>query len=264
MLLASVSGATSVVVLWSLWIRREAVTWRCRWETATNLAFGFFILTSLLTRWSIGAWVGDLLYTVTAVDNLQFYLGNLAFLAGLCCLTYSAVTKLTPDPDGRPRHDIQLHWFKTRILAPVIVSDVVTYVLFYLSRASERPCPHFLTAHKVIGPWVSAYWVVYCATVAYVLYEMARAYLDIWRDGPSRRIVQIYLLGAGLLFIAVVCRVLSALPPDYICPVDICFAATSLGVTSLATAAAYSWRCRTRYFTQRPLPVREVERPGAV
>lgn len=235
---------TSMLIFWSFWVRRH--TWRCKWERATSLFVAFMLLTAVFTYPITANPIDTCLHAITHLYNLQYFLGEMVFIGGLGAIVHSSVNKLTPDQEFS-------RWFKRRIEVPLTLGAVAAFILFVFSKATDAPHRDFNTMQST-GILLSAYWLVYCAMVFYLLYHSTRALIDLWYDKASRKLVYFYLVANAFIAAGTLLRaIVAAYPPapEYpMCYIAfICYAA---GVAMFALGSGVSWLLRLRWFSHQP------------
>lgn len=95
MALAALIVVTIGCIAWSLWIRR--VTWSCRWEVAATLNVALqgaaVMLMSPLASETVGQW----LFKLTGVWNLEDYIGHDCYIVAASAIVYNALGRLQDD-----------------------------------------------------------------------------------------------------------------------------------------------------------------------
>lgn len=207
---------TCTIMLWSLWIRRH--TWKCRWERASTI--GVTLLTADLLLLFITT---RSMSPAVACDDLRFHLANIFELAGMCAIVRSAVAKLSTDEE-MPR------WAVRHLRLPGLAGLALLTSLF-------------ITDH------LDTYRVVYSMLTDYLLYSGALAFIDLWYDKPSRRLVSIHMVAAVVAAISANARILTVLGWEMW---DVVIVTRSLAAAIFAFGVAYAWILRVQWFTSRP------------
>jgi hypothetical protein len=99
--------------------------------------------------------------------------------------------------------------------------------------------------------WLSAYWLLLCGTLIYLLGYGSRALLVLRKDPRSRRVANIYLVASASGIIACTVRIVTACVP-VLQPIEsgtvVWFFACMCGA-GFALTSAQSWRIKTKWFT---------------
>lgn len=239
---AGCSITVALIVLASLWVRRH--TLRCRWETA-NTSNVILMGVALVLLAAPGLAFGDWLASWTGLYNLQCYFAELCGVAGLSALAFNANVKLMGDEEFK-------NWFLTRITLPVGAALCLMFTLFAESRQDETP--DSLLFHKPLTDSVAAaHWVVYGVTMLYLLGQCVLAWWYL-REPQSKRLINIYMVGAASGATTMVVRIATALVWSWQTHfvTDLMWL-TSLGAMGiLCFGAAVSWISRVRHFSSHP------------
>lgn len=238
------AGITFCVAAWCLWIRRN--TWRCKWETANTISIALLAVSQLMRLPPVSYIFSALGRHISCQYNMEFFESNMFIVCGLCAGVYSAVAKLTDD-------DVMGFWFLTRITIPISGSFAVMFILFTASKVSDAPHSDFLTTPS-IGLGMQLYWLLWCATVAYLIFHGMRAFADLYHDGPSQAMMRVCLTAGAVLFAGTACRSAYAVRPGHL-TVELAYAhivISSIGSMMFALVATHAWRKRLAWFSNRP------------
>ena len=119
-----------------------------------------------------------------------------------------------------------------------------------MSNASREYSPDLFTMPT--DGWLTAYWIVLCSMIVYLLAFGGRALLVLRRDPQSKRIADIYLMATGSGMAACTIRVITALAPT-LQPWEngrlVWLFACMCGAV-FALASAHSWLIKTKWFTK--------------
>jgi hypothetical protein len=233
---------TLASIAWSLWIRR--VTWHCRWEVAATLNIALQgCAVALISPWSSET-LGVALHNITGEWNLQNYVGHDCYIVAASAIVYNSVGRLEDD------HALQAS-FKQFVERPATLCIPLLLATFTLSRGSETYARDFFALHTDF--WLSVYWVLLTAMLAYLLVFGSRALLVLRHDPRSRRFANLYLLASGSGVAACVVRMTTAVIPPLQGTVSVALVwlfCCTCGA-SFALISAQSWRQKVRWF-QRP------------
>jgi hypothetical protein len=241
MALAALITITLACVAWSLWIRR--VTWNCRWEVAATLNIALQGAAVLLMSPLASETVGQLLHSLTGLWNLEDYIGHDCYVVAASAIVYNAMGRLQDD------HATQTS-FKQYVERPATLCIPLLLATFSVGNGAAIYRPDFFTVPTDF--WLSAYWLLLCGTLIYLLGYGSRALLILRRDPRSRRIANVYLAASASGIIACTVRIITA----YVPPLQeleggtlVWFFACTCGA-GFALASAHSWRIKTRWFTR--------------
>ncbi|GAY18392.1 hypothetical protein [Mycobacterium sp. shizuoka-1] len=231
---------TLACLAWSLWIRR--VTWSCRWEIAATLNIALqgaaVLLMSPLASETVGHW----LYALTGVWNLEDYLGHDCYVVAASAIVYNAMGRLQDDGATQLA-------FKQYVERPATLCIPLLLATFSLGTGATIYRPDFFTVPTDF--WLSAYWLVLCGTLIYLLGYGCRALLILRRDPRSRRIANVYLIASASGIVACTIRIITA----YVPPLQeveggrLVWLFACGCAAGFALASAHSWRIKTRWFT---------------
>ncbi len=234
---------TIVCIGWSLWIRR--LTWSCRWEVAATLNIalqGGAVL--LMSPWA-SATLGPVLHELTGKWNLEDYLGHDLYIVAASAIVYNAIGRLQED-------SAMQEMFKQYVERPATLCIPVLLATFWLGNGAAVYHPDFFQLRTDF--WLSAYWLLLCSMLFYLLAFGVRAMLVLRRDPRSRRIATVYLIASASGMLACAIRILTALVPE-LQPLEngrlVWFFACACGAV-FALAAAHSWRVKIRGLTGVP------------
>ncbi|MDH6193828.1 putative membrane protein SirB2 [Mycobacterium frederiksbergense] len=229
---------TLVCIVWSLWIRR--LTWSCRWEVAATLNIALQgVAVLLMSPWASET-IGQRLHDLTGKWNLEDYIGHDAYIVAASAIVYNALGRLQDD-------DAMQRSFKQYVERPATICIPLLLATFSMGNGVEVYRPDFFQVPTDF--WLSAYWILLCATLMYLLVYGARATLVLRRDPRSRRIANIYLFASISGMLACTTRIVTSLVPA-LQPIEngrlVWLFACACGAV-FALAAAHSWRIKTRW-----------------
>jgi hypothetical protein len=239
--IATLIAITTACIGWSLWIRR--VTWTCRWEVAATLNIALQGAAVLLMSPIASETLGHGLYRLTGMWNLEDYLGHDCYIVAASAIVYNAL--------GRLHDDHALHaTFKQYVERPATICIPLLLVTFSIGNGAKIYRPDFFQVPTDF--WLSAYWLLLCGTLIYLLGYGFRALLILRKDPRSRVIANVYLVASASGIAACVVRITTA----YVHPIQALeggrlvwlFACVCGAVFALA--AAHSWRAKTKWFSR--------------
>ncbi|WP_428338386.1 hypothetical protein [Mycobacterium sp.] len=226
---------------WSLWIRR--FTWHCRWEVAATLNIALQgSAVALMSPWAANT-LGVFLHHITGVWNLQNYLGHDCYVVAASAIVYNALGRIADD------HLLQAS-FKQYVERPATLCIPLLLATFSLSRGSKIYARDFFALPTDF--WLSAYWIVLCGTLIYLLAFGFRALLVLRKDPRSTHIANLYLFACGSGITACAVRIITALVPALQGRHDaalVWFFACICGA-GFALTSAQSWRQKVKWFNQ--------------
>jgi hypothetical protein len=233
---------TLASISWSLWIRR--VTWHCRWEVAATLNIVLQGCAVALMSPFASETLGIALHDITGEWNLQNYLGHDCYVVAASAIVYNAVGRLGSD-------DAMQASFKQYVERPATLCIPLLLATFMLSRGSKAYSRDFFELRTDF--WLSAYWLLLCGTLAYLLVYGSRALLVLRRDPRSRRIANLYLIASASGITACIVRITTALIPPIQTPLGagLVWLFACLCGAGFALTSAQAWREKLRWF-QRP------------
>ena len=239
--LAVLIAITSACIAWSLWIRR--LTWSCRWEVAATLNIALQGATVLLMSPLASETLGHWLHALTGMWNLEDYIGHDLYVVAASAIVYNAL--------GRLRDDEAMQWsFKQYVERPATLCIPLLLATFSLGNGAKVYSADFFEVPTDL--WLTAYWVLLCGMLIYLLGFGSRALMVLRRDPRSRPIANVYLIASFSGIAACVVRITTALVPS-LQPAEngtLVWLFACLCGAGFALASAHSWRVRTKWFTR--------------
>jgi hypothetical protein len=234
---------TLASIAWSLWIRR--VTWHCRWEVAATLNIALQGCAVALISPLSSETVGVALHNITGEWNLQNYIGHDCYIVAASAIVYNALGRLSDDNAMQAS-------FKQYVERPATLCIPLLLATFTLSRGSEIYARDFFALRTDF--WLSVYWVLLTATLAYLLVFGSRALLVLRSDPRSRRFANLYLLASASGIGACGVRMITAVIPPFQTPLGagLVWLFCCMCGGGFALISAQSWRQKLRWF-QRPV-----------
>lgn len=230
---------TLASISWSLWIRR--VTWRCRWEVAATLNIALQGCAVALMSPLAAETLGVALHDITGEWNLQNYIGHDCYVVAASAIVYNALGRLADDNTAQAS-------FKQYVERPATLCIPVLLATFSLSSGSRAYSRDFFELRTDF--WLTAYWLVLCGTLAYLLVYGSRALLVLRKDPRSRRVANIYLLASACGITACTVRIITALVPPIQGPVGaglVWLFACLCGI-GFALTSAHAWLQKVKWF----------------
>lgn len=238
--LAVLITITLVCISWSLWIRR--VTWSCRWEVAATLNIALQGATVLLMSPLASETLGHWLHSLTGMWNLEDYIGHDMYVVAASAIVYNALGRLQDD-------DKMQATFKQYVERPATLCIPLLLATFSLGNGAAIYSPDFFELQTDL--WLSAYWILLCGTLIYLLGYGSRALLVLRKDPRSRKVANIYLAASVSGILACAVRILTALVPS-LQPVEngtLVWIFACVCGAGFALTSAHSWRIKTKWFS---------------
>jgi len=238
--LAVLITITICCIAWSLWIRR--VTWTCRWEVAATLNIALQGAAVLLMSPLASETLGKLLHSLTGKWNLEDYIGHDCYIVAASAIVYNALGRLQED------HALQRS-FKQYVERPATLCIPLLLATFSVGNGAAIYRPDFFEVPTDF--WLSAYWLLLCGTLIYLLGFGSRALLVLRKDPRSRRIANIYLVASASGIVACTVRIVTAYVPSLQAIEGgtlVWFFACMCGA-GFALTSAHSWRIKTKWFS---------------
>ena len=187
--------------------------------------------------------LGRGLHSMTGVWNLQAYVGHDCYIVAASAIVYNAMGRLQEDAAMQKM-------FTQYVERPATLCIPVLLAMFTMSNASSQFSRDLFTLPT--DGWLTAYWMVLCATIIYLLAFGGRALLVLRKDPASRNIANIYLAATASGIAACTIRVVTALVPS-LQPWEhgrfVWLFACMCGAV-FALASAHSWLIKSRWFTK--------------
>src|SRR6201991_396896 len=241
MALTTLIAITLCCIAWSLWIRR--VTWSSRWEFAATLNIalqgGAVVLMSPWASETLGVF----LHALTGKWNLEDYIGHDLYVVAASAVVYNALGRL--QDDHAPQKT-----FKQYVKLPATLCIPLLLTTFTLGNGARVYRPDFFEVPTDF--WLSAYWLLLCGTIIYLLGYGARALMVLRKDPRSRTIANVYLIASFSGIMACIVRIVTSLVPS-LQSIEggtlVWFFACMCGA-GFALTSAHSWRIKTKWFSK--------------
>ena len=231
---------TTACIAWSLWIRR--LTWSCRWEVAATLNIALQGLAVLMMSPWASETIGQVLYSLTGMWNLEDYIGHDAYIVAASAVVYNALGRLQDD------HAMQLT-FKQYVERPATLCIPLLLVTFSVGNGAAIYRPDFFEVPTDF--WLNLYWLLLCGTLIYLLGYGSRALLILRKDPRSRRIANVYLIASIAGITACIVRIVTAFVPalQAVEGGTLVWIFACMCGAGFALASAHSWRIKTKWFS---------------
>ena len=213
------------------------------WEVAATLNIALQTLAVLLMSPLASETVGHLLYDLTGKWNLEDYLGHDAYIVAASAIVYNALGRLQDD-------DVMQASFRQYVQRPATLCIPLLLATLSLGNGAAVYRPDFFQVPTDL--WLSAYWILLCTILMYLLGYGARAMFILRRDPRSRRIANIYLVASVSGMLACAVRIATACVAPLQTPAGamlVWLFACACGIV-FALASAHSWRIKTRWLTR--------------
>ena len=229
----------------ALWVRRK--TWRIQWDRALTMSVLFQGLGFALCAPATSHYLGDALFGITGIAHLHDFFGHVFFICAISYVIYACACRLVPDDELEDLlHQIEL---------PGSVAGGTMLAAITLSHnLSRKPPPDFFDVPCDL--WLHLYWLTYGAIVIYLMCFLVRLLWVMRRDSRSQLTSDLFIIATGLGMLSSVALVTRIFNPKLVACFWIWTPLCAAGGLA-AFAAAWSWRGRTRPFTE-PWPVTEL------
>jgi hypothetical protein len=239
--LAILITITLLCIAWSLWIRR--VTWSCRWEVAATLNIALQGATVLLMSPFASETLGHWLHSLTGMWNLEDYIGHDMYVVAASAIVYNSLGRLHDD------HAMQTT-FKQYVERPATLCIPLLLATFSLGNGAAIYRPDFFEVRTDF--WLSAYWILLCGTLIYLLGYGSRALMILRKDPRSRKVANIYLAASVSGILACTVRIVTVLVPS-LQPIEngtLVWVFACMCGAGFALTSAHSWRIKTKWFSK--------------
>lgn len=236
-------GATVLVVLYSLWVRRD--TWWSRWEIGITSAIAMegcaLVLLSPWAAQTFGKW----LHGVTGLWNVQQLVGHICIIMAIAANCYHVMARLADFDRMRSLYLRQVKW-PARLVVPAMV------VVFVVADADYRS-HGFADGNE--GGWADAYWVLMCGLLLYESAYASRLLLLVRADPRAKETIELYGASSTFALAALVAQLSTTwTDTDVSALVWLC---ACLSISIFAVGSARSWQAKAAWFTSGHRPVLE-------
>jgi len=240
-------GATVLVVLYSLWVRRA--TWWSRWEIGISTAIALEgVALVLLSPWAAQT-LGPWMHKASGVWNLQQMTGHLFIVMAIAANAYHVMARLADFEQMRTLYRRQVKW-PTRIAVPALM------VMFVVADADYRP-NGFSTDDA--GGWADAYWVLLCALLIYLSGYATRLLWMLRSDPRATETIELYMVSSAFVLAAISAQVSMIWTDADVSPLVWLWVCLSAGI--FAYGSARSWQAKAEWFTAGADPALNESNP---
>lgn len=240
-------GATVLVVLYSLWVRRD--TWWSRWEIGVTSAIALegaaLVLLSPWAAQTFGTW----LHGATGLWNVQQLVGHICIIMAIAANSYHVMARLADFDRMRSLYLRQVKW-PARLAVPAMV------VVFVVADADYRP-HGFADGND--GGWADVYWVLMCGLLLYESAYASRLLLLVRADPRAKETIELYAASSAFALAALVAQLSTTWSDaDVSALVWLC---ACLSISIFAVGSARSWQAKSAWFSSDHRPVVENNPP---
>ncbi|MEB3034823.1 hypothetical protein [[Mycobacterium] nativiensis] len=240
-------GATVLVVLYSLWVRRD--TWWSRWEIGITSAIALEgCALVLLSPWAAQA-VGPWLHKASGIWNLQQMVGHIFIVMAIAANIYHVMARLADFEEMRTLYRRQVKW-PARIGLPAMMA------VFVIADADYRP-DGFATSSQ--GGWVTAYWVLLCGLLIYESAYATRLLMMVRSDPRAKETVELYTASSAFALAALTAQLSTTWTQTDVSSLVWLWVCVSVGI--FAYGSARSWRAKAAWFTAGHRPIAQNNPP---
>jgi hypothetical protein len=243
-------GATVVVALYSLWVRRD--TWWSRWEIGITLAIALetcaLVLMSPFTAETFGPWT----HSVARIWNLPQLLGHICFIVAIAANVYHVLPRLADFRRIRPL-------FRRHVELPMQIGVVALVAVFIVADAGYRP-DGFSTGNDT-GAWAKVYWVLLCGMLLYLSGCATRLLLMVRSDPRAKETVELYTASSAFALAALVALLSTTWAKTDVS--QLIWLCGCISVSIFAYGSARSWKAKAAWFTSGSRPIKESNPPQA-
>ncbi|KLO25421.1 hypothetical protein ABW16_22975 [Mycolicibacter heraklionensis] len=244
-------GATVVVALYTLWVRRD--TWWSRWEIGITLAIALETLgLVLMSPWAaetLGPWV----HRAMRMWNVQQLAGHICFVVAIAANIYHVLARLADFDQFRPM-------FRLHVRLPVQVGVVAMVAVFIVADAGFRP-DGFSTLGGG-GAWARAYWVLLSLLLIYLSGYATRVLSMLRSDPRAKETVDLYTASTAFAVAAIMALLSNAWTKSDVSP--LIWLCACISVAIFAYGSARSWRAKAAWFVSSERPVAQPNPPQAL
>jgi hypothetical protein len=231
---------TLALMVWSACSRRAA--WWCRGERDISVAVAFMTVAILVLIPPLSGIIGNAAHRLSGQWNLQAFVAHVLCIGADAAIVHHIAWRI------HPRRELG-RIFRTHVELPSTLGVGLMFAFFELGNGSRVRARCFYLVPMDI--WLSLYWLVFCAVLAYIILYAARLMMELRADGRSRTTGTIYLAGICCGIAALGVRAAGAVVTELNTEAGF-LVAGFFGCSAVAAfgwGAAYSWRQKQRWFT---------------
>ncbi|WP_067976727.1 hypothetical protein [Mycolicibacter icosiumassiliensis] len=244
-------GATVVVALYTLWVRRD--TWWSRWEIGITLAIALeTVALVLMSPWAAET-LGPDLQRVTRIWNIQQLAGHICFVVAIAANIYHVLARLAAFDQFRPL-------FRRHVRLPVWAGTLAMVALFIVADAGYRP--DGFSSLGGGGAWARAYWVLLSLLLIYLSGYATRVLSMLRSDPRAVETVGLYTASAAFAVAAIMALLSNAWSKADVSP--LIWLCACISVAIFAFGSARSWQAKAAWFTNSERPAAQPNPPQAL
>ncbi|MEB3022063.1 hypothetical protein [[Mycobacterium] crassicus] len=240
-------GATVLVVLYSLWVRRD--TWWSRWEIGISSGIALegcaLVLLSPWAAQTLGPW----LHRSAGIWNLQQLAGHICIVMAIAANVYHVMGRLADFDQMRTLYRQQVKW-PARLVVPAMVAA------FIVADADYRP-DGFSTDES--GGWSDVYWVLLCGLLLYLSAYAMRLLLMVRSDPRAKETIELYTASSAFALTAIFAQLSTTWTDTDVSSLVWLCVCVSVGI--FAYGSARSWRAKAAWFTAGSRPIAQNNPP---
>jgi hypothetical protein len=243
LILLVAKGLTVSLLTWC--VGQRITAWRWRGERDMTVAIALMLVAILILVPPLSVIVGNAVHDLTGQWNLEAFVAHVLCIGADAAIVHHVAWRVLDRAElGRAFH--------THVELPATLAVGLMFAFLELGNGVRirRRC-FYLVPTDI---WLTLYWLVFCAVLAYMLLYSARAMLAVRRNPRSRTVATIYLCATTCGIEALLARAVEAVFPALNNDVGLLVAAIwgCEAVIAFAAGAGYSWRQKRRWFTERP------------
>ena len=244
-------GATVVVALYALWVRRD--TWWSRWEIGITLAIALetFALV-LMSPWAAET-LGPALRHAMRIWNIQQLAGHICFVVAIAANIYHVLARLADFDQIRPL-------FRLHVQLPVQAGVVAMTALFLIADAGYRP--DGFSSLGGGGAWARAYWALLSLVLIYLSGYATRVLSMLRSDPRAKETVELYTASTAFAVAAIMALLSNAWSKADVSP--LIWLCACISVAIFAYGSARSWQAKAAWFASSEPPVAQPNPPQAL
>jgi hypothetical protein len=241
-------GATVLVALYSLWVRRD--TWWSRWEIGISLAITLetigLVLMSPWAAQTLGPWA----HRALGVWNTQQLVGHICFVIAVAANIFHVLARLADFDKFRPL-------FRRHVRLPVQLGVVALVATFVIADAGYRP-DGFSTLGGG-GAWARGYWVLLSLLMIYLSGYATRVLSMLRSDPRAKETVELYTASTAFAVAGIMAMMSNAWTNDGVS--QLIWLCACISVTIFAYGSARSWRAKAAWFSSSARPIAQPNPP---
>lgn len=233
---------------WCLCARRLA--WHALGERPITLAVALQTAAVIMLIPPVSVALGTPLHALTGQWNFAGLVGHCLCLASDAAIAYHVAWRANWENDFR-------RGFKTHVELPATLAVGLMFALWWIGNGSAVDVRCFFLVPLDLS--MRAYWVVFCAALAWILCYAVRSMLRLRQDPRSRTTVTIYIAASCSGIVSLVLRTVELAPSLNTgagMMVASIFGCGAIG--GFAGGAGYAWVRKTKWLSETSRELREV------